>query len=107
MSQIKTHKTINNIKIKNTKIKIYDCFKYAILDLYIIEKHHEKIAITHVKTKFYLINDFKTKMFINMNILKSKKVIFNFDNKIIIVSTCENMKISISFYRKKKSINCM
>ena len=79
--------------------------RYILLNFFFKEKCHDKIAITHIKIEFHLINDFKVKMLIKMNVLKFEKIILNFDDKIIMISVCQNMKMSIFFHRKNSLIN--
>ena len=100
MFHIIKRKTTFSIKIKNIKIKIHDNFEYVFLNLFFQEKRHGEPAMTHVKKKFHLVNDLKIKMFINMNVMKSERVMLNFDNKIMIVPTCQDMEMPISFHRK-------
>lgn len=99
------HETSLNIKIKKIKIKIHDNSKYVLLNFFFEEKCRGNAAITYVKTEFHLINDFKIKMLIKINVLKFEKIILNFQNKSIIMTTCQSMKISIAFHRKGFSVN--
>ena len=99
------HKTTFNIKIKNIKFAIHDNSKYVILNLYMSKKYQENSATAHFKTKFHIINEIKINMLIKINVMKSKRINLNFENKIIIIFTCKNIQISINFHRKKTSIN--
>ena len=102
---IMKHKITFNIKIKNIKLAIYDSSKYVILDLYMSEKCQKNSVTVHFKAKFHIINKIKINMLINMNVMKSKRINLNFENKIMIIFTCRNIKMSINFHRKKISIN--
>lgn len=99
------HRIIFNIKIKNIDIKMHDNSKYVNVNFYFQKKCRDEIMIVQLKIKFHLIDDLKAQMFIKMNIMNSKQMILNFDNKIMIISTCENIEISISFHRKNASID--
>ena len=99
------HKTIFSIKIKNIKFAIHNNSKYVILDLYMSEKCQKNSAIAHFKTKFHIINEIKINMLIKMNVMNSKRINLNFENKIMIIFTCRNIQISINFHQKKISVN--
>lgn len=99
------HRIFLNIKIKEINIKVHDNLEYDCLDLIFKQKCHEEIVVTHVKTKFHFINNFKTKMLIDMNVMSLKQIKLNFENKVMIMSICKNMKISIIFHQKKVFIN--
>ena len=99
------HVTFSNIKIKDIHSKIHDSSKYLVLNLYFKKKCHEEVAVAHVKTEFHLMNDLKIKILINMNVMNSEQMIFNFDNNILMISICQNMKISILFHRKANFVN--
>lgn len=44
-------------------------------------------------------------MLIKINIIKSKQIMLNFSEKIMIILNCNNIKIPIIFHRKKTLIN--
>ena len=99
------HKTIFNIKIKDIKFAIHDNLKYVILDLYMSEKCQKNSATAHFKAKFHIVNEIKANMLIKMNVMKSERINLNFENKMMIISTCRDIQISIDFHRRKTSVN--
>ena len=60
--------------------------------------------MTHIKAKFHLVNEIKANIFVNMNVMKSKNMILNFDKKIFIIPTCQEIEVVISIERKKARI---
>ena len=99
------HVTISNIKIRNIDSKIHNNSEYVILDFYFKKKCHEENVIIYVKTKFHLVNDLKIKILINMNVMNSEQMIFNFDSNSLMISICQKMKIFIFFHRKENLID--
>lgn len=105
MLHLTKHRIFFNIKIRNIKIKIHDNLKYIFFDFFFQKQQHKEIVVIYIKTKCHLIDNFKIKMFIKMNIMKFEQIILNFDDKILQISICQNMKIFILFHRKKIFIN--
>ena len=99
------HVISSNIKIRNIDSKIHDSSEYVILDFYFKEKCHKETAVTHVKTEFHFVDELKIKILININVMNSKQMSFNFDSNILMISICQNMKISISFHRKANFVD--
>ena len=104
---IMIHQTVPPIKIRGIGSKIHDDFEYVIIDIYLPGKIDEKRNMTHIKTEFHLINKLKVNILIDMNVMRSENMILNFEKKIFIISTCQNMKIPIFIQRKSASINRM
>lgn len=97
--------TTFNIKIKNIDSTIHDNSKYVILNLCFKGKCHDEKIIIHIKTEFHFVKNLKIKILINMNVMDSKQMIFNFDNNFLVISICQKMKIFIFFHRKKSFID--
>lgn len=104
---LETHKAISSIKIKNIEIKIHDNPKYMLLNFFFKGKCHKEVTIAYVKTKFYLIKNFKAKILIEINVLKFEKITLNFNDKSMTNFTCKNIKVLIIFYRKRPFVNCI
>ena len=98
-------KTSQFIRVRNIEVRKHDNSKYIELDFYIHDKKIDDIfVITHFKRKIHIINDFKTKMLIDMNIMKSKKIILNFANKRLTVKSCEII-VFLTLKLKKKRVD--
>lgn len=105
MFYIIKHKISLNIKIKKIEVKTYNNSEYVFLDFFLKKKRHSDSAVTHIKRKFYFVNNFKIKMPIKINIIKSKQIVLKFGEKIMMILICDNIKISITFHRNKTLIN--
>ena len=95
----------SNIEMKNIEAKIHDSSEYVKLDLYIHETIKIESTIAHFKTEFHFINDLKTNVLINMNVMKFENIILNFEKKIMMISTCQKLKTLIAIQRKKTFVN--
>ena len=59
------------IRVRNIEIRKHDNSKYIELNFYIYDKKTNNIfVITHFKRKIHIIDDFKIKMLIDINIIK-------------------------------------
>ena len=105
LSNILIRRTAQSIKIRSIEVKVHDSFEYVEVDVYITKKITDDSDIEHLKIEFHLIDDFKINVLIEMNIMKLENIIFNFEKKIMVISTCENLEASISIQKKKTSIN--
>ena len=104
-SMIAIQQTIPPIKIKGIDSKIHDNSEYVMMNIYVPEKMKKKPSIIHIKIELHLINELKTNILVNMNVMKSKNMILNFEKKILIILTCKKMEVLISIQRKNISIN--
>ena len=60
----------------------------------------------HIKRDVHLINDLQTKMFINVDIIKSKKMIFNFQINKFIINNCDMIALLICrLFRNYRCVN--
>ena len=48
------------------------------MNFYIFGKIENKNSVSHFKRSVYIINKLKVKLFININILNLKRILFNF-----------------------------
>ena len=53
--------------------------------------------------KFHVINELRCKILIEMNTMTSKKIILNFQNKVLYISLCEKLVISIKIASKSNA----
>lgn len=81
-----------NLCVRDINFKIYINLKYILLNLYFFELINKISTMTHLRVEIYLINKFKTNMLINMNVIKSKKI--------MIISICKNFKTLIIIQKK-------
>lgn len=95
----------SSIKIRKIRIKMHDSTEYVVLNLFLSEKIMKEPKITHLTIEFHLMNDLKANVLVEMNVMRLEKMIMNFEKKIITISICENVKISITIQKKGVPIN--
>ena len=91
---------INVRKIKNV---FRENDFYLFLNLYLNEIFISSSARKYFRRKVHIVNDLKCKVFLNMNILKTKQMIFNMKNKIMIFFTCKDLVVFIQIISKSNA----
>ena len=96
---------IIKILIKDLKFKIYYFDEYVIFIFYIKNVLFDDIRVfAQITREIHIVNDFKINMFIEANILISKKIIINFITQFIKINNCREIIIFINFYTRFKFI---
>lgn len=86
----------SSIKVKNINFFVYDSFEYININFYVSSLvKFEKKVITHFIRKLYIVNELKTKIFINMNILSLEKIDVLHSTKRINILSYENFIVNL------------
>ncbi len=101
----KVNKMKSKLEVKNIDSKIHGISSYCQLDLYFREQFKNNLKIAHIKDEFHLVENFNANVLIDINIMKSKKYIFDFKIKNMIFSSCEDIKILIDIFRIDQLVN--
>ncbi len=92
-----------SINVKRIENVLHKCDIYIMLDLYLDDIFNELKIREHIHRKFHVVNDMKCRLLMKLDIMTSKKMIINLTDKSLIISTCENMIISIQINSKSNS----
>ena len=71
--------------MRRLDIKEYNIYEYAIILIYILNNNNKVILIRY---KIYIINNLFAKALIDINIIKSKRIILNINKNFIIIKSC-------------------
>ena len=80
-------------------------FEYVILKFIFQNVFNEKFVIGKFRRQIYIIDDLKTNIFIDLNILNLKKMLINYNKKILVFNCCCNMKIFMQMKSFREKIN--
>ena len=84
-----------SMKIRKIENQKHNNFEYITIDFYILSNDIvNELNIVHIKREVHLVNHLRIKMFIEIDIIDSKNMIFDFNNEKFIIDNC---KISTSF----------
>ena len=76
---------------------------YLFLNLYLNEVFRKSPTREYFRKKMHIVNDLKCKVFLNMNILKTKQMTLNMKNKIMILFICKNLIVFIRIVSKSNA----
>ena len=86
-------------EINDKLIKIND---FVITYLFVIDINDiDEIITIVIFVEVYLINDLKINMLVDVNVLKSQKIIVNFDHNILTIDICDVKVVIDSINRVK------
>jgi hypothetical protein len=99
---------IISLNVRELEINKHEISKYIIASIYFREhfSKNEKFVREVIRRKIHLVNNLKVNMLIDNDILRSKNIFIDDVNSKVIVSSCQNMIISIEIRTlTKKMIN--
>ena len=103
ISHEKIKRTSQFTRVREIDIKEHNNSKYINLDFYIKEKKvDETLIIIHFKREMHIVDDFKTDLLIDINVIKLKVIIADFNNKNVIIKNCGVIVSLIVTFKKKR-----
>ncbi len=103
LSKITIEKMSTSINVRKIENILHQFNAYVILDLYLDELFNDKKTRDHIRREFHVMNELKCKLLMRLNIMTSEEMIINLINKSLIISTCENLIVSIRINLKSNS----
>ena len=95
LSDIYVKKTKLPITIRGVKSILHFTNNYCLLDLYIPKIFNSKKAIDHIRREIHIVDNFKTKMLIEIDIFESKRIQIDIDDEKLFIKSCNNLIIDI------------
>ena len=96
-------KMIVSINVKNIKNVHKKCDIYVFFYLYLNDESKNIFFREYFRREIHVIKNLKCKVLFKMNILKTKQIIINLINKIIMIFTCRNLIIFIKIAFKSNA----
>ena len=96
-----------SISIRDLKSKIHHSDEYAIFTFYIegvLSDNKSICAFAQITREIHIVDDFKTEMFIEADILTSKRINIDFAIQTIKIDSCRSITIFIDSRTRSKSI---
>ena len=88
------------LKINNINTTTLFINEYIFVDFFIFDKIIHKVVIVRFTRYVYIVNNFKTNIFLNNNILKSKNIIFFVDKNKFIINNYDDFSILLTIIVK-------
>lgn len=97
LSDTKIHHIEKSVIVRDIEIAIHNCFEYVNLKLFVssVLKSEKFKEIAKLTRQVHVVNNLRTKFFMNMNILESKKIVLNIFRRKMIFTLCERFEINI------------
>ena len=92
------------IKIRKFNIKEHNIYEYIIILIYI---SYENGIIILIRWEIYIIDNFFTKTFINIDIIKSENIIFDINKNLIIIKLYNFLRVKRYIIVKGFKINAI
>jgi hypothetical protein len=99
LSKVHIHLMINSLTVREIEINVHETKKYMNLSIYLSSKKDSK-KMTKIHKKMHLVENLKINMLIKNDILESKDIIINIQEKKVIISSCQNMIIEMKIHQK-------
>ena len=100
---MKIQQLISSLSIREMSDKLIKINDFVMIHLFVTDINDVDEVITIVvSVEIHLIDDFKTNMLVDVNVLKSQRMIVNFDHNTLIIENCE-IKIVIDSISRVKS----
>ncbi len=90
---------ISSLTIREIEVNVHETKKYVNFSIYLSSKKDSKKMI-EIHKEMHLIEDLKTNMLIENDILESKNIIINIQEKKIVISSCQNMIIEVKIHQR-------
>jgi hypothetical protein len=94
--KIEIRKIFIIIKIRGLGSSKYDADEYTVVSIYILNKD----GVILITRELYIVNNLSAKIFIGVDIIKSKDIILNTRKNLIIITLYGNLKIPVSIIIK-------
>ena len=104
LSNIEIKKIRININIKKIGTSKHMTNDYCLFDLYIFNISINQWAIVHIRKKIYIIDNFKAKMLLSINILNLKRININVDKKKLLIKSYNDLITNIKI-KVKNNVN--
>lgn len=98
---MKIHKLVSLLLVRRIDDKIIKTNEYVTINVYIDDvDFNRNLVISRFMTKIHLINNLKVNLFLEMNVLKSQKMILNFDHYLVRIDIYKNFIALINVINK-------
>ena len=91
------HCILLSIPVWELEVTVHQSAQYAKVDMYLLRRNDYTAVVLW---EIHIVEDLKTKMLININILMSEDIIMNLSRKVITIESCDNIEISLTIITK-------
>ncbi len=101
--KIHIHLMTNSLIVKEIDANVHETKKYVNFSIYLSSKN-DSIKMIEIHRKIHFVEELKINMLIKNDILKSKKIIINVQQKRITIRNCENLIIDVKIHQRESFV---
>jgi hypothetical protein len=102
LSKAHIHLMISFLTVREIGVNVHETKKYVNFSIYLSSKDDKNM--TEIHRKMHLVEDLKANMLIENDILESKEIIIDIQEKKVIISSCQNMIIEVKIHQKESFV---
>ena len=80
---------IISLKIRDFETKMHETSKYVITNIHLFDTKNDKKITSIIRREIHLIDDLKINMFLENDIMKSKRIVINITKKFVVVNNID------------------
>ena len=92
-----------SINVRDIDNVLHECITYVMLNVFLNDTFQIVSTWKQLHKKFHVVKNFKCKIFLKMNILNAEQMSINLINKIMMISICKNLMMSIKITFKSNA----
>ena len=89
----------SSLKIRDIGASTHESKEYIDIPIYLSSKRNSD-KMTCIKRKMHIVENLKTKMLIEIDILESEGITLNVSKRVTKIDSCENMKIELKIHQR-------
>ncbi len=101
--EIHIYLMISSLTIKNIESNIHEIKKYVNFSIYLFSKDDSN-KMTKIRQEMHLIKSLKANMLIDNDILRSKEIIIDVQEKKTIIRNCQNLIIDVKIHQRESFV---
>lgn len=99
------HQTKFKVIVRGIDAQVHDNFEYVILNFYVSDKFKKQNMTAHFQIEMHLIDDLKTNVLIDMNIMISEEMIVDCEKRKLTIEKCDEFEINVLVARKSHVVD--
>ena len=92
-----------SVNVRNINNVLHECIIYVMLNIFLNDTFQIVSPREQLHREFHIMKNFKCKILLKMNILNAKQMKIDFVNKIMMISICKNLIMSVRIILKSNA----
>ena len=103
LSNLIINKMFVSVNVRDINNVLHECIIYVMLNIFFDDTSQTVPAREQLHKKLHIMKNFKCKNFLKMNILDAEQMNIDLFDKIMMISICKNLMISIKIILKSNA----